>query len=278
MRREQQGGLPKEVQEQALREKIRKEYPFLYMDYFLLVDTQTTRLVIDDISYRAQAPVKDEIETLTLSCKGWVEVYDARALTFALAQKISRLLNTVDPRRTLIIFPGNGARVVKDLLPQDLLGDIKSLELPAQRKITSNGIVDGVTLYDITRARKVAGDIRLETLIVLDDVIVTGATLTATREAFPGRSVEAFAGSLFTLSPLQRKRTNKSTSIEDYRFIITSIVYQGATGIPPLNSLSTLIGDSEKSNTVRTKYLQDYVEDKKTFLEAVKQLRAKCVL
>lgn len=279
MKNERANGLPKEVQELALREKIGKEYPSLYTEDFLLVNTQTTLLAIDDISYRSRSSIQDEIEMLILSCKGWVEVYDARALTKILAQKLCRLLDVVNTQRALIFFPGNGAKVVKDLLPENLLSDLVTIEIPARRKIAVNGAVERVTLSDITRLRKIATEMNLGTLIVLDDVIVTGATLTAVREALPARTVQAFAGSLFTLSPFQnRRRANTPSSIESYNSIITSVIYQGTTGIPPLNSLSTLIGSSEKSKAVRTKYIEDYVEEKEAFLSTVQLLQEKCMI
>lgn len=269
-------GLPIEVRQTLLQEQVTKEYPTLYGDRFLLVDTQTTRLVIDDISYRAQTPIKDEIETLTLSCKSWIDIYDARVLIITLEEKMRRLLEIINPRRSLIVFPGNGAKVVKDLLPRDLLENVNTLEIPTQRKVTANGAVAGVTLSDMTITRKMAVDIKMQNLIVLDDAIVTGATLTTIREAFSARAVEAFAGSFFTISPLQRK--NNPTYIEGFKSIFTSIIYQGTTGIPPLNSLSTLIGNSDRSVAVRAKYIRDYVEDTETFLEAIKQLQVKGIL
>ncbi|MBI2327361.1 hypothetical protein HYU92_03480 [Candidatus Curtissbacteria bacterium] len=268
--------LPFETQQSTLQERVSKEFPTLSGDRFLLVDTQTTRLAIDDISYRSRTPVKDDIETLALSCKGWTDIYDARTLIPTLAQKMRKLLDIINARRTLIVFPGNGARVVKDLLPQDLLDDVNNLELPTQRRVEASGAVAEVTVSDMTRARKMAAEIKMQNLIVLDDAIVTGTTLTAIREIFPARTVMAFAGSLFTLSPLQRK--NKPTNIEGIKSIFTSIIYQGTTGIPPLNSLSTIIGNSERSAAIRAKYIGDYVEDKETFLETIKRLQTKEIL
>lgn len=124
-----------EAKECVLRERLKKEFPALYMDKFVLVDTAESRLAIDDISYRSSSTIQDDIESLALSCKGWVEVYDAKGLTLALAQKLRALFRAADMKRTLVIFPGNGARVVKDLLPEDVTDDLTTISIPAQRII-----------------------------------------------------------------------------------------------------------------------------------------------
>ncbi len=276
MKNERANGLSEEVQQRVLSERIGKEYPLLYMEKFVLVDTQTTRIGIDDISYRAIEPIEEDIEMLALSCRGWLEIYRAEELTSTMIMKLQRLLDTVNRRRVMMIFPGNGARVVQDLLPKDITESVSTIEIPTQRKVGLKGAVEDVVINDTTRARKIISDNKIETVIVLDDVIATGATLEALREAIPGRNIEWYAGSLLMRSPLQRsKKTTAQCGVEGYNAIISSIVYQGTTGTVPINSLSTLIATSELSEAVRSRYMINYVEDRKAFLDTIQRLQQK---
>lgn len=276
MKNEQRNGLPLEVQEAALKEQIGKIYPLLYSDRFMLVDTKTTRLAIDDVSYLVQEPIAEDIDTLMLSCRGWVEVYDAENLSLKLDAKLQRLLAALNKNRCIIIFPGNGAKTVKDLLPEKTIQEASIIELPTERIVGKNGEVEKVSVMETAKARKIISNAKTETIIVLDDVIVTGSTLSAIKAAIPGRNIEWYAGSLFMRSPIQRgKGTNAQSGIDGYTAIITPVLYQGTTGTPPLNSLSTLIGTSEKSSIVRNRYIESYVEDKETFLQTVKALQKK---
>lgn len=277
MKNERESVLPMEVQQQALWERIGKEYPLLYTDQFLLLDTRTTRLGIDDITYRAKEPIREELDILALSCRGWFEIYDVRSLMTPFVEKVRRLLNTMNRKRCVVIFPGNGAEVVKDLLPPDITEEVTVLELPTQRKFGIKGILEGVTISDVTKARKVIVDTKVESIVVLDDVIVTGATLTAIRGNIPGRGIAWYAGSLLMRSPLQGKKTIIRSGVEGYDATITPIVYQGTTGTPAVNSLSTLTGNSEKSIAVRAKYMVDYVENKEAFLKTIQILQNKCL-
>ena len=262
--------------EQDAQSRLYRDFPTLYWNEFLVVDSPRVRISIDDISYRTSCPIGDDIATLQLACKGWLKIYDARELTNRLAEKLATLLHTVNKKKTILIFPGNGALAVKNLLSKELLDGMILVEIPTQRKINQDGTVNGVELAGKTAVRERISQQKSETIIIVDDVIVTGSTLIAIRNAFPTRNLGWFGASPMMLSPLQRKIKSKNESgVEGYRSIISPIVYQGLAGIPPLNSLSTLIGNSEKSQTVRRKYMQDYVEDEKRFQEAVGSIRAK---
>lgn len=252
-----------------------KRYPAFYYDRLALVDTSTARLAIDDISYRAGDPVQEDIEMLQLACRGWLEVYDAQDLTEALAQKMKRLLSALNPRKTIIVFPGNGAQAVKDLLPSSFLDGIATVDLPTRRIINPRtNEIEGIELENKTAMREAISSRKAETIIVVDDVIVTGSTLSALKSVFPMRNLEWYAGALMALSPVQNRRGGNSSGIEGYQSILAPIAYQGTTGIPALNSFSTLVGESEKSQLVRSRYMERYVEDSETFLAAVASLRA----
>lgn len=254
---------------------LSREFPSLYFDKVMIVDS----IMIDDVSYRAKTSIQDDIETLALSCKGYVEIFDAQILALSLYEKMSRLFRLLNINKTLVIFPGNGAKTVKDLLPVAFVQQLAIAEIPAQRIVNEWGSVEKIELGGKNIVRERIREIKAETVVALDDVIVTDSTLTAIRDAFPTRNIEWFALSLIMLSPLQnRNKLGKSSSgVAGYTSIISPIVYQGANGIPPLNSLSTLIGNSEKSSVVRRKYMDKYVTEPESFLAAVRELQTKVI-
>lgn len=257
--------------------KVGEKNPSLYYDKFVLIDTNTSRFAIDDISYKTDQNIKEALGFLFLACKGEVNVFDAPILVDALAKKLRRLLSAVDQNRTIVIFPGTGSQVLKELLPSDLLNGVAALDLPAQRKVDEkSGTVQGVTLGEINKLRKTFSDTKAKTAIVLDDVIMSGVTLQTIQDATPGRNIEWFAGSLMMLSPNQKgeKNITSESGVNGYNAILTSIVYQGINKkVPALNSISTLVGNSTKSEMVRTRYMQKYVDDSEIFLDSVKQLQ-----
>lgn len=265
------------ILKEEAEKKVGEKNPSLYYDKFVLIDTNISRFAIDDISYKTDQNIKEALGFLFLACKGEVNVFDAPILVDALAKKLRRLLSAVDQNRTVVIFPGTGSQVLKELLPSDLLNGVAVLDLPAQRKVDEkSGTVQGVTLGEINKLRKTFSDTKAKTAIVLDDVIMSGATLQTIQDATPGRNIEWFAGSLMMLSPNQKgeKNNTSESGVNDYNAILTSIVYQGINKkVPALNSISTLVGNSTKSEMVRTRYMQKYVDDSEIFLDSVKQLQ-----
>ena len=255
--------------------RLGRDFPSLCIDKLMLIDNKSTRLVIDDISYRADVSIDEALEFLFLSCQGDVQAFDVKDLVQGLATRMETLLRVVNQRKTVVFFPGNGAETIRKLLPEDIFGNATIVSLPAERRInTKTKAVEGVTILNVTQARKVLSGITVESIIVVDDAIVTGSTLTVLRNTFPYRKVKWYAASLFMLSPLQnRGQAQKPSGIEGYDSIIAPVVYQGMSGIPPLNSLSTLVGTSEKSRRVRDRYVADFVADQAIFMETIKQLQ-----
>lgn len=260
------------LQEEA-EKRLGKDFPSLSYDKLLVVDTSTERLAIDDVSYKAIEPVEEAIGMMQLACNGELDIYDAPSLTFALAKKIERFITVVNPRKTIAIFPGEGSKVVQELLPEGLLDGVTSVNIPTQRTVDTKGLVQGVNLTDANKIRQACAAIKPETVLVIDDVITTGLTIQKVQEATPGRKMEWYAAALMALSPTQRKNkaNNAPSGVVGYNGIIVPIVYQGITGMPALNSLSTLVGNSAKSLAVREKYMS-FVNDRDIFLQSAQQV------
>src|SRR3989344_7970958 len=186
--------------------RINKDFPALYWDKFVMIDTSKTRLGIDDISYRARFPIEEDVAHMQMACRGWLETYDATDLVYALEGKLKKLFKALDRRRTVVVFPGTGAQVVRELLPGDLTKGMGIVNLPTQRKVSQNGSIEGVALGGKTALRQEITDRKAEVIVVVDDVIVTGSTLIAIQQEFSAKNIEWFGTSLMMLSPLQRKR------------------------------------------------------------------------
>ncbi len=262
------------VLEQDFDQRLLQDYPGLYRNKFVLVDNKQTRLAIDDVSCKTSTSLSDGIELLLMSCKGWVEVYDAGQLTQTLSLKMQSFLKALDRKKTLLVFPGNGAKIVEDLLLEEIdLEGFSRVSVDVQRKVSANGNVSRVEVLDKVPIREKIKEMKPNMIIVIDDVIMSGSTLMSLKEAFPIRGAEWFGASLMALSPTQNKKNGKPSGVEGYKSIITPIVYQGISGIPSLNSISTLIGNTEKSQQVRDTYCQKYVQDRDAFYQAIRSLQ-----
>lgn len=276
MRPDNKNRTPTELQEIALSEKLRQRFPYLYFDCLALIDTKRSRIIIDDVSYRARESIAEEIEALALSARGWTAVYDARTLAAVLGSKLQSLDRAIGTSKTLIVFPGEGAKVPRDLLPSSLFEDAVQIGISATRTIDPrNGGVKGIELGGLTEMRTIIKRNDVRFVVAIDDTVATAATLTALWEASQNRNVDWFGGSLMMRSPVQNSANNRgvASGVPGYTSMITPVVYQGTHGIPAVNSLSTLVGTSRKSELVRAKYLDNYVEDRETFLAAVQSMR-----
>ncbi|MCL5091317.1 MAG: hypothetical protein M1342_00630 [Patescibacteria group bacterium] len=260
---------------QEMDGKLERDFPKLYKDESVLIETPSTRIAVDDLSWKARQSIAEALEFLFVACSGEIVSYDVRRQGQKLVEKLVRLMTVLDRKKTLAIFPGDGAQAVKEQLPEKLLSGLMAVDLPVRREVDARTkTVKGVTVADVTKIRKLIADGKFNTFLVLDDVIATGATASAIRAAFPVKNGQWYAGSLLMLSPLQnRSRAAGPSGLAGYGSIIAPTVYQGTAGIPAVNSVSTLIGTSEKSVAVRNRYINDFVIDQPIFTEMVQQLR-----
>lgn len=265
-----------EIIESDARKRLAREFPAFSLERFLLVDNQSTRLIIDDVSYQSQVPVDQYIDLLLASCKGQTDVYRAQDLIRALNENLGRSLEKSQGKTTIMMFPMNGALVIKNLLG-DNFEDYPLVDVQTQRRIDmTTGATLGVDISNQEEIKEILSRLEPENIIIVDDVIVTGSTLRAIKNAFSIDSTSQwYACSLMALSPLQNRQRSKTSpsSIEGYDSINAVVVYQGLSGTPAVNSLSTLIGDSDKSNAVRSRYMVKYVDDQGGFLNTVELIK-----
>lgn len=266
---------------EAAQAKLQRIYPTVKANNFLFIDNSKTRIAIDDLSYRARKPIGNALDALVLSCRGWLEIFDATVLAQNLSLQLENLLTNSRLERSAFIFPGKGSIPVADLLSktirQEIFGGVaKVIKAPTQRIVNAaTGAVEGVKIGDAAKIKQSLSDRTIEKVMVLDDVIATGTTLNAFRKLAPSSQPDWTAAAFMTLAPSQNRARSKNSpsGVDGYQAILTVNSYQGLSGTPALNSLSNLIGDSPKSQMVRSRYMERYVEDAEQFADSINQIK-----
>lgn len=261
-------------------QKVIERFPNLDYAEFKAVDNRMERFVIDDLSYKnpaCRSRFREAIELFVLACKGYVNAYTAEELTLPVNRRLEGLLERLDPSRTILIFPGNGAKSAKDLLPKPVLESFSSLDIDVCRKVLRDMSIAGVDiLTPLGSIRKLLPK-KPESCVIIDDVVSSRATTYAIKATIDAEEdFDWYAASWMTLSPLQvrgKKEDKFGSGIVGFRKTITSLVYQGESGTPSNNSLSSFIGTDEKSKAVIAKYKEKYVEDEEVFDQAVDIIR-----
>ena len=256
--------------------RLSKDYPLLDYQSFVLVP-DGFRLIIDDVSFsgKRQYSVDECIDQLSRACIGTTCVVGISELTNSLEDQLLKMFPSVKTRNKVSLFPGSGAEVVKKSLSDEFNQMFDSISFSAERIIDESGRVVGVR----TDVESVSIDPRFEMVMIVDDVIATGSTaIWSRRLCFPQGPI-FMTSALMMLSPIQNRQYSQNrgevggAAIIDFDRVYAPVVYQGQSGIPPVNSLSTLIASSEKGELVRRRYLQKFVTDQSGFQQAVRQLQ-----
>jgi hypothetical protein len=261
-------------------QKVSERFPNLEYGELKAVDNRQERFAIDDLSYKnpsCRTQFREAMELFTLACTGYVNIYTAEGLAISLNRQLEDLIERLDPERTLFIFPGNGARATKELLPGSVLNTFSSVDLNVCRKVLPDMSISGVEVLTSKPVIKQALPKRLENCVLVDDVVGSRTTALAVKSAMDQDSrYEWYAASWMTLSPLQvrgKKEDQFQSGILGFRKAITALVYQGESGNPANNSLSSFIGSDPRSQTVTERYREKFAEDRSAFDEAIDIMR-----
>lgn len=260
-------------------QKIRTAFPNLDYREFKLLDNKQERLGIDDLSTQySKEKVKELAELFTLACKGFIYFYSAEYMSLSLNNQLDNLLERLNPERTLLVFPGNGAQAVKTLIRPEVFKFFGSLDLQVQRILSQDMSVSRVDILTGKTLIHKGLSPKLCSCVVIDDVLLTGTTAQSIRKFLDDRdNLEWYMGTWMSLSPLQsrpkRELDQFGSSLPGYRKVVTNILYQGISGIPANNSLSSFAEFDEKSNLIIDGYKRKYVEDLETFDHVIEALR-----
>lgn len=217
-------------------------------------------------------------------------VFDRQELTNSLVENIKR--NLQDRRNSLgIIFPGQGAQQVKEVLPTGFVESIKSTgiiyntqtsriykdNLPASLNADiPKDLIERINTKEITN------------VWIVDDVIATGQTIQGMRSDVISQLVEMQPedknynpGIRFSFPQIKIPDTSfsaftwlkqKSAKTENFD-VFASIVYFRKSSKVSLTSLSTFLGDSDKSNDVKRSYSVKYFQDACEFYRFIDRLK-----
>lgn len=260
---------------------VREQFPNLQYGEFKILDNREERLGIDDLSYQnscLRPQFREIIELFVMACKGFVNFYSAEGLAISLNNQLEELLYRLEPEKTVLVFPGQGSQPVKDLLPKEVVNYFQFVNLLTKRRLSKEMRVEGVDIINGRSVLRKTLPSKLTTCILMDDVVLSGSTAQAVRSFIDDRGeYDWYTASWMSLSPLQARDRKKDdcfkSGLPGFRRTLTSVVYQGLSGTPANNSLSSFAEVNEKSEAIIDGYKRKYVEDFTTFDEAIESLR-----
>lgn len=255
---------------EGYRLRLERDYPSLVYDNFILIPNGT-KIIIDDVGVR-----QDKLAQMASALDGQTYVYSQYDLVRYLEKQLEDFLRTSEARRIAYVFPGQGARSVQQMLDGRLLEGSEAIDIDIGRKLLPNGGISGID----TDTDKIEFETNPELVVVIDDVVASGATAAHVREMCNAANAEYIVAPLMMLSPVQNMYTQYQqgwgevslSGVRGYNQVQTPLLYQGQSGIPPVNSLSTLISDTKKGQVVREKYAGKYAINRDSFELALQTL------
>lgn len=241
--------------------RLARYYPGMGYETLTVIDQSRQRIVLNDTDVD-DLIVKIGFEVSTF---GQTIILNDRKLITPLAQRLAQY----DPDRTTFVFPGRAGKRMDTLIDEGTIPKEKRIFVGTSRQVSESGKVSGVTLtteVDIEPGQEV---------VVVDDVIMSGSTLSAVRRRF-GDDRKYFASSLLALSPIQNQYgfARFGSGIQGYYGVDVNTVYQGASGTPSVISLSSLVGESEKSKEIQEAYKRKFAKNTYLFDNTLEEVKS----
>ncbi|QQS43795.1 hypothetical protein IPM65_06695 [Candidatus Roizmanbacteria bacterium] len=185
-------------------------------------------------------------------------VFKAADLTRELAARLDQI-----PKTAAFIFPGNGSRIIQDIMQlsyPEILQDRLCMAVKTKRTLEDGIWSVSVEVPELSEELK-----RCTDWIIVDDVVLSGQTARTIQQEIitnTGRDNDSWTvASWLSLDPKRRKKMTKTkspSSVEGFDAVSAVYTYKGGNGIPPCNSLSTLLFADEKGQAVRDKLKSTY--------------------
>ena len=177
----------------------------------------------------------------------------------------SRISNLLDD--TAAVFPLNGAKYVRDRLENPVIkGAFIKVVRPADN-LSARNVSQKEECLDLLQKDKP------ERIEIIDDVEVGGATAKAIKEFVESKMGRTFCWGL-TVWLMAYPRNKVSSGVEGMKSTLASVLYQRQNGtIPPTNSISTWLMDSEKGDAVARSYSEKYANKPKDFLNYISEMK-----
>lgn len=236
-------------------------------------------IIIADIPFSPN--LQGAIEQLSQSNNREIFTYNGRQLTLGLLNLLPSLREIVD-NNIAVLFPGAGAETVLNYLSSisekevaNLYSQDQIIQFSFGRTYTNNSFSVGGYLPEQFNPERYKG------ILIIDDVVASRRTTEelikqikakcAENSSIPPVDVYAW----LTLDPSQAARTNNRVvlnpaSVPGARSLKSVVNYKGEAGIPPCNSLSTLLRGDSKSEAVLQSLTKYFPRDSiQKFLETI---------
>lgn len=245
------------------------------------------------ITQACDQPKLDELmQFVANSSKREVVVLDMEEVSTQLTTLLSAQLTKIN--NPAFLFPGEGGSILLKYLqkcsPKLLENSGGVFAFPCQRSFSKDGKCNGIRIT----LPKVFNPNTFDSFIIFDDVLLTGETARAIKWAvydliqddnewdgnlkFPAinQQKKSFRFlSWLALDPNQRPKRYLDmvlSSVSELESMASVICYSGAQGIPPCNSLSTLVRNNAKAELVKQGLKSKYF-DSLAFDELINYLK-----
>ncbi len=238
-------------------------------------------IIIDDITPFAGIGAAQALEMLVQSCnKGTVDVQQLDTLVAQMYETFSDSLartppeETIPPEETLLLYPGNGGKLVQRML-QNITAGFCEAEIEAKRvRDPVTGAVMGVNLPGINdRIMQAMQGRQPRHVVIVDDVLSTGITAEAMRYAteFSDAQWSIMAPIMFDPNS-NAARMETASSLPGFAYVCAGKIFTGQVQPnPDLHFLSSLLPGDRKAEKLTAEFLETKVNpnQRDTFLAAI---------
>ncbi len=232
-----------------------------------------TNLVIND-TFIPDEMVTSAFTEVTNQAIVKFDVLSGRDLTAGLEPFIAIALNGLQTEISAILYPGQGSKQVTQFFSAAMLGLLTAynqFDIPTKR--TFYGSRASFTSVRIPeKLIKTAKTGKIKNILTIDDVVSTGETVNAIREntenmatvldekdydpymRFSKPRIVSQPQIEWSVACWLRQQSAKTDGFNSY----SSVVYRRRDGKVPTNSLSTLLSETQKGNSVRNNYARKY--------------------
>lgn len=239
-------------------------YPEIKFGRFYLSDGN---ILIQDCSPNVPASDNDRLnqeinQTLNTESKVTFQIVDGLEAT----QELLRLLKPDKLKNTLVVYPGNGALAVKKYLTSLAPDIFEGVYVPTYREMINKGKFNiSVDLPDELPHN-------FSRILVVDDVVASGQTARAIACALARKLGNLPPVNLACWLMLDKQDQYYPAGLPYYQSVYSAYILKGnGVSRPPINSLSCLLSDEGKYETVKKAYLDRYLGSGQT-LEKIKDL------
>lgn len=255
----------------SVAKDFNQRYPRIVFDRACVVDGVVLIQDLDPANQNTDT-IDEKARNLNDLSKITLQVVNGRKLSEDLLRLLSEEKIPLD--QTLIIFPGNGARVVSDYL-QNIAPELNfknAIYLSTERKMTKPGSfrlsVDYSSLPQGTKAK---------TAVIIDDVVASGQTVQKIigdlRFRIPDIRNYIVAAWVF-LDPSNPENKDSASGILGVSKTFTSLILKGNyVARPPINSLSCLIRSEQRYEEMKNVYVTKYIRSADKFQKALEEIK-----